>query len=84
MRLIPDWWVVVKDSPWWPSSSEDLEDQEGNYRIDIECDVKDSSFYPSADNIRFKLSGDWHGIEREFDWNHIPSDEEITQWESSE
>lgn len=76
-EVIPDWCDVF-----------DCEDsslrEEGNYIINIECKLADTTFhkkYLESDTIRFKLSGEYWEKERNFDWNYIPTDKEIEEWE---
>ena len=74
--VIPDWCDVL-----------DCEDEslreEGNYIINIECEIEDTKYkkYLKDGTVRFKLSGEYWEKEREFDWNYIPTKEEIQKWE---
>lgn len=73
--LLPDWAMVFSDG-------DDLEDQEGNYVIRLYADIdKDHFGHATAiKNIRFELSGDWHGVERKF-YLGIPGEDTIKEWE---
>ena len=76
-NVIPDWCDVF-----------DCDDsalrEEGNYIINIECDTDPNCKYKKylkPETVRIKLSGEFWEKEREFDWNYIPTDKEIEDWE---
>ena len=69
--ILPDWNLVF---------GEDVGQQEGNYRIDITAKVHDWS----AEDVHFTLSGEYHGFARNFDTDHVPSDDEIKAWEAED
>ena len=76
-EMIPDWCDMF-----------DCDDsalrEEGNYIINIECDTDPNCKYKKylvPETVRIKLSGEFWEKEREFDWNHIPTDKEIEDWE---
>lgn len=76
-EVIPDWCDVFecKDS--------DLA-EEGNYEIHLECETSEfgGKYIKKGTEVRFKLSGEFWGRTREFDWNQIPTKEEIEAWEN--
>lgn len=76
-EVIPDWCDVF-----------DCEDsslrEEGNYIINIECEIDGDRKYKKylkPETVRIKLSGEYWEKEREFDWNYVPLDKEIEEWE---
>lgn len=78
-KVIPDWCDIF-----------DCDDsalcEEGNYIINIECSVEKSfsnKYLKKDSEVRFRLSGEYWGKKREFDWNYIPTDREIQQWEDN-
>lgn len=76
-EVIPDWCDVFecKDS--------DLA-EEGNYEIHLECETTEFGikYIKKGTEVRFKLSGKFWGRKREFEWNQIPTNEEIEAWEN--
>lgn len=77
-EVIPDWCDVFE--------CEDASlREEGNYVIHIECELDEcqrfKKYLKNGSEVRFKLSGEFWEKEREFDWNYIPTDDEIIQWE---
>lgn len=86
-NLLPDWLEVHRDGfcTGVDKTTEELPDEEGNYEIHIMCEVEELSAWRKAlkpdSKVTFRLSGDWHGCKREFDWNHIPTKDEIEEWE---
>ena len=74
-EVIPDWCDIFE------CDDKSLM-EEGNYVIRIECQVEGaSSHYLVPDSVRFKLSGEFWGHTRNYDWNYIPTDEEIKAWD---
>ncbi len=75
-EVIPDWCDIFE------CNDESLM-EEGNYVIRIECQVEHASKdYVIPDTVRFKLSGEFWGHKRDYDWNYIPTGEEIHAWET--
>ena len=76
MEVIPDWCDVFecKDS--------DLA-EEGNYEIHLECETTEfgTKYIKKGTEVRFKLSGEYWGVTREFDWDYVPTEDEIQKWE---
>lgn len=77
VNVIPDWIDVFDES------DESLR-EEGNYEIHIECKVDpDNEGYIARDSeIRFRLSGEFWDVTRQFDWDYLPTDDEIQEWEN--
>ena len=78
-RVFPDWAMTFDEGG-------DLAGEEGNYVIELTADGIDTKdpWRSDPENIRFRLSGEYHGIEREYDWNVIPAEEDIEAWEEEE
>lgn len=85
-KWLPDWVDVFSDCIFGETHCDEDLREEGNYRIDIECEYENRSYinYVKPDTVRAKLSGAFHDTEREFDWGYIPTDEECKAWEDED
>ena len=89
LKVIPDWAVTDEDyinQIEGGLKGDRYPPQEGNYVIEIECKVANrpegyTKRIESGTTPRFRLSGEYHGIKHEYDWDYIPTEEECEAWE---
>lgn len=87
--VVPDWMYVHDET--FPEGEDPvkvrLPREEGNYIIELECEIDDRDrissrkYLKDGKEVRFRISGEFWGIERSYDWGYVPTDKEIKEWE---